>query len=261
MNDAVGLKLLQVNRDFYATVAEPFHQTRIAWTPGKSQLLTYVPDTDGKALAVADIGCGNGRFAVMLDSLEVESNYCGVDGDVDLLERAAAQATTLTHVDCRFEHADLSQPGWLEALAQASFNMVICLATLQHMPGYDLRVRLVRELASLLAPDGLLAISAWQFLESERFRKRLVDWSEVGLTAADVEPGDALLPWKQGVYAVRYVHQIDETEMDRLVAEAGFTVVDTYRADGKEGNLNLYLILSRSQQKRALPQIGTDDFG
>ncbi len=247
MNEGVRQRLLKVNRDFYATVAEPFHQTRIAWTAGKRQLLTYIPDPStltGNRLSVADIGCGNGRFAVMLDSLAVESRYAGVDGDADLLAYAAQQAIALTHVECRFEQADLAQAGWLAALEDETFDMAVCLATLQHMPSYELRSRLIRELASLLAPGGLLAVSAWQFLESERFRKRLIDWSEVGLTTADVEPGDALLPWKQGASAVRYVHQIDEAEMNRLVADAGLAVVDTYRADGKEGNLNLYTILS-----------------
>lgn len=244
MDEPIRQRLLQLNREFYTTVAAPFDKTRQGWTPGKLRLLDTLREAEsGLPLQVADVGCGNGRFALMLDSLGVAIRYIGVDGNEHLLERAAEQTASLANVERCFVHADLAQAGWSASLPSASFEMVVCLATLQHMPSYELRFRLVRDLASLLAPNGLLAISAWQFLESERFRKRLIDWSEIGLTAADVDPGDALLPWKQGAYAVRYVHQTDEIELNRLVADAGLTIVDTYRADGKEGNLNLYAIL------------------
>ena len=115
------------------------------------------------------------------------------------------------------------------------------------MPGYELRARLVRDLASLLTPDGLL-VDIGVAVPGERTFSQAADrLDEVGLTAADVDHGDALLPWKQGAYAVRYVHQTDEIEMKRLVADAGLTVVETYRADGKEGNLNLYAILNNDR--------------
>ena len=244
MDEPIRQRLLQLNRDFYLTVAAPFDETRQGWTLGKTRLLDILSGAEsGSPLRVADIGCGNGRFALMLESLGLPVGYIGVDGNEQLLERSAEQTASLTNVACTFVQADLARADWTASLPGASFDGVVCLATLQHMPGYELRARLVRDLAALLAPDGLLAISAWQFLESERFRRRLIDWSEVGLTAADVDPGDALLPWKQGAYAVRYVHQTDEIEMNRLVADAGLTVVDTFRADGKEGNLNLYSIL------------------
>ena len=120
---------------------------------------------------------------------------------------------------------------------------MVCLATLQHVPGYTLRAGVVQELATLLSPGGMLALSAWQFLSADRFVQKQLGWETLGLSADDVEPGDALLPWRQGGFAVRYVHQVDETELQRLANEAGLTVKQTFRADGKEGNLNLYALM------------------
>lgn len=247
MDEAVWQRLLQLNRDFYDVVAEPFDETRQGWTPGKRRLLTYLPTADGlSSPRVADIGCGNGRFALMLDSLKADCHYSGVDGNTALLTFAAERTAHLAHVNADLFLADLADDGWTtQSGVDAGFDLVVCLATLQHMPGYGLRRRLMADLASLLGPNGLLAVSAWQFLESDRFRRRLIDWREVGLDATDVEPGDALLPWKQDVYAVRYVHQIDEEEMACLAADAGLSIVETYRADGREGNLNLYALFNQ----------------
>ena len=247
MKKAVRQRLLQLNRDFYDTVAGPFDRTRQGWTPGKRRLLDYLPDVDERtALKIADIGCGNGRFALMLDSLGQDVWYTGVDGNQHLLALACEQTEELSHVATRYYEVDLANAQWTEyAETSTQYDMIVCLATVQHMPGYDLRCRLMAELASLLTQDGLLAVSAWQFLESERFRQRLVDWHEIGLDASDVESGDALLPWKQGAYALRYVHQIDEIEMSRLVSDNDLVIKDTYRADGKEGNLNLYALIAR----------------
>lgn len=246
MKEVVRQRLLQLNREFYSTVAEPFNDTRQGWTPGKRRLLDFVPDWQ-RLVQVADIGCGNGRFALMLESLGLDILYTGVDGNRRLLRLAAEQTRDLAHVATRFCIADLAKPNWTDFVQPATgYDMVVCLATLQHMPGYDLRCRLISELASLLAPDGLLAVSAWQFLESERFRRRLVDWSKVGLDADDIEPGDALLPWKQGVYALRYVHQIDQNEMSCLALDSDLVIDQCYRADGKEGNLNHYALLRRA---------------
>jgi hypothetical protein len=128
------------------------------------------------------------------------------------------------------------------------FDIVTSLATLHHLPGYALRCAVVQQLAALVKAGGVIAISTWQFLTSPRFTAKLVDWSEVGIDAAQVEPGDALLPWQQGGYAVRYVHQIDMDEVTALAAAAGLAIEATYFADGKEGNLNLYALLRKPQE-------------
>jgi len=244
MDPATRDRLLELNRRFYAVVAEPFHETRRGWTSGKAKLLEYAPVR--RPLRVADIGCGNGRFAVMLDSLGLPVAYTGVDGSAELLALAHQHTANLTHVAVTFVQADLAEPGWTSCLGDPAprFDLVVCLATLQHLPGYPLRSQVMRSLAGLLDEDGLLAVSAWQFLESDRLAAKQIDWAEAGLSAADVEPGDALLPWKQGAFAIRYVHQIDQAEMGRLAADAVLEIRSFYRADGKEGNLNLYALMT-----------------
>ncbi len=246
MESATRRLLLALNRDFYATVAEPFNVTRLAWLSGTLTLLERLPHgSPERPVTIVDIGCGNGRFACMLDHRAIQAIYTGVDANAQLLAAARTNTAGLGQTRLRFVQVDISQSGWTQRLDVPSggFDVVVCLATLQHMPGYALRLQVMRDLAGLTATDGLLGVSAWQFLTSDRFVTKQIDWCEIGLAANAVEPGDALLPWRQGRYAVRYVHQVDAAEMARLADAAGLDVVEMFRADGKEGNLNLYAVL------------------
>lgn len=242
-------QLLALNRQFYATVAEPFNTTRLARSMGKGELVRRLPLEQITAPLVADIGCGNGRLAWLLEERGIDLDYWGVDGNAQLLALAQEHTAGLRYVRCHFVQADLVEENWpasLPALNGKGFDIVTCLATLHHLPGYDLRRATMQRLAGLVRPGGIVAISTWQFLTAPRFSAKLVDWAVVGIDAAHVEPGDALLPWKQGSYAIRYLHQIDMEEVKTLATEAGLAVVETYFADGKEGNLNLYALLQRA---------------
>jgi 2-polyprenyl-3-methyl-5-hydroxy-6-metoxy-1,4-benzoquinol methylase len=246
MDDVTRARLLELNRDFYAKVARPFDETRQARTPGKIRLVDWIGARQSpEPVRVLDVGCGNGRLALMLDDGGRAIDYVGVDGEAQLLTAARHATAGLAQVHARFLLADLAQEAWWRELPPGHFDVVTCLATLQHMPGYALRQRLVIDLARLAAPGGVVVVSAWQFLESDRLRGRRLDWAAIGIDEAATEPGDALLPWKQGVYAVRYVHQIDAVEMARLAADSGLQMLDHYRADGREGNLNLYAMLQK----------------
>lgn len=244
MKPAVQHLLLELNRAFYAQVAADFDQTRAGLPLGWQALLTDLPlGTPEKPLTVLDVGCGNGRFARFLAEQSVYAKYVGVDADAALLTFAAQHNTDVAHLAVRFIQADLAQPDWANSLGDEKFDRVVCFAVLHHLPGYALRLQVLQALAGHMAVEGLLILSNWQFLTSRRFAQKQIDWQTIGLTAADVEPGDALLPWQQGGYAVRYVHQVNEAEMQQLAAEVGLQVVASFFADGKEGNLNLYTIL------------------
>ena len=241
MEKEIAARLLALNREFYAAFARPFAASRPVSDPGLVCILPYIP----QRASVLDVGCGNGRLAHLLDRERPSATYLGVDAAPELVELACAQAGELVTIAAEFRVADVARPGWGGGLPGAPFDCAVVLAVLFHIPGFDLRVGVLREIASLLKPDGCLILSTWQFLGSARMRRKIVDWTEVGIAEESLEPGDYLLDWKREGRGLRYCHLVDEAEVQRLAAESGFRVRETFCAGGREGNLSLFAILER----------------
>ena len=231
-------RLLALNRAFYAAFARPFAASRSVSDPALTCILPYIP----QRARVLDVGCGNGRLAVLLDRERPGATYVGVDAVPELVQVACAQAARLATVAAEFRLADVTRPGWSQGLP-AGFDCAIALAVLHHVPGFDLRARVLHDTASLLAPGGCLLLSTWQFLESARLRRKIVDWAEVGIPRETLEPGDYLLDWQRGGRGLRYCHLVDEGEMERLAAASGLRLHETFRAGGRAGNLSLFTVL------------------
>lgn len=233
MNDATARRLVELNRVFYEAFAEPFAETRAEPQPGFARLAGALPPGPHTVL---DVGCGDGRFGRYLREAGCDLSYTGVDLTPGLLAHARSAAGDVLLV------RDLSQPGALDGVGL--FSCIACLSTLHHIPGHDRRVMLLREMADHLTPGGLLFLGTWQFLDSPRQRRKLRDWSLVDIDPSDVGPEDYLLSWQRGGSGLRYVAHLDAAATRRLVAEAGLRLLDTFRDDGREGDLNLYSILA-----------------
>ena len=239
MNSKTIDQLLAINQQFYQVLAQPFADSRGTRQNGLQRVVASMNDVG----SLLDVGCGNGRLARALDAAGLAVRYTGIDASDALLAIAAQGAHALSTVQTTFLSLDISQNGWTTALLQNSYDAISLLAVLHHMPGWERRVALLRSLKGLLAADGLLAVSTWQFLNEERLRRKIVPWEQIGLDSADLEPGDYLLDWQRGGSGLRYCHLVDEEELRALADAAGLSVLDLFYADGVGQNLNLFAFL------------------
>ncbi|MGQ9491831.1 MAG: methyltransferase domain-containing protein [Anaerolineae bacterium] len=247
MDDKIREVLRALNRDFYARFADPFARTRRSWPPGFAFILPYLRH----AANVLDLGCGNGRLLSFLAHHGWSGDYVGLDNSAGLLAEAAQVAAAHPAVRPRFLQADLMDEDWPQQLAACALTQgtwradaIACLAVLHHIPGAANRARFLATCRALLAPAGRLVLSTWQFMTSPRLRGRVLPWETIGLQAAQVEPGDYLVAWGEGAAGRRYCAFIDLEGLRALAGEAGLQIQEVHYADGHEGNLNLYAVLS-----------------
>jgi hypothetical protein len=129
-----------------------------------------------------------------------------------------------------------------------NYDGILCFAAMHHIPAYEKRLQLVRQVRELLTDGGLFIHSNWQFQHSPRLMARVQSWSKVGLRDEDLEEGDSLLDWRYALpgqseqVGYRYVHCFSEDEFGRLAREGGFEIKDKFESDGEGGRLGLYFV-------------------
>lgn len=256
MNAATAARLLALNRDFYERLGPSFSATRRRLQPGVKRILDGLQGDE----SILDLGCGNGELARALAQRGHRGPYLGLDFSLALLREAAAlpdraarsrRADRRSRVEApskrfspRFLQTDITSNDWSPITDH--WSLITAFAVLHHIPGEELRVKLLKKVHGLLAEDGRFVLSNWQFLNSPRLRSRLQPWRAVGLSDADVDPGDHLLDWRAGGGGLRYVHHFSAGELTGLAGQAGLRVSDSFLSDGEGGKLSLYQIFKKT---------------
>lgn len=241
--------LNQLNIECYQRIAAAFDDSRQAAWPGWSRVAQQLNTTINSPLqSVTDIGCGNGRFASFLHQQQLLTNassYLGVDANPSLLAKAEQrlqqlgvphQLRQLDIVTTLLDHAAL--PASIEPA-----QVVVAFGFIHHLPSQELRATFFQSLDRVLQPGGVVVIAAWQFTSDAKLMAKTATPTVAGLGAIELETNDYLLSWENGegeTVAYRYCHQVTDQEIVALTADLPWQQLDSFAADGRNGQLNHY---------------------
>ncbi len=241
MNAATTERLISLNRRFYTDHGHAFSQTRGRVQPGVARLL----DTLRGDESILDLGCGNGELARTLSRRGHRGRYLGVDFSPPLLDEAQREAFAFPVEFIQADLAELSIKNDGLPLT-GGWPLITAFAVLHHLPGFDVRLALIRNVYELLNKDGIFIHSSWQFLSSPRLKARIQPWESAALASDDLDANDYLLDWKVGRRGLRYVHHFDEAELAELAHAGKFEVMDTFYSDGENKRLSLYQVWGKA---------------
>ena len=236
MKPETARKIVTLNHQFYQSFADDFSETRGRLQMGVLKVLERIPPDS----SVLDLGCGNGKVVLQLAVNDFQGTYLGADFSLGLLNWATKDMPE--GFQAEFLELDLTAPSWDEILPPTRYDVICCFATFHHIPSHPLRVSLCNNIRKFLHDEGVLYISAWQFIRSERLKKKILPWDTVNISADEVDEGDYLLDWQRGGSGTRYVHLYTPEELSQLAESSSFKVVESFDSDGEGGNLGLYQV-------------------
>ncbi|MDO4182644.1 MAG: hypothetical protein Q4E12_03430 [Coriobacteriia bacterium] len=258
MDEATATRLRALNQRFYETTAHGFEKTRHNSWPGWDTLLSVVPLPQAEPAAVGnsspaggpaalndpalcvvtDLACGNWRFETFLERRFPQACFAFQTADSARFEAWGTLRSPLDHKQ-------------LDLLGDAAWDfqpahLVVCFGFMHHVPGQQARLRLLRRMLAGVAPGGFAALSFWRFLEDESLRAKTLPAAEAGFNPAALDPGDAFLGFDGSTQAIRYCHSFTDTDMAQLVEAVApqARVAARYRADGRTGTLNDYVVFA-----------------
>ena len=193
----------------YERIAEPFAASRQEPWPEVLSFATALPE----AARILDVGCGNGRHARMLASAGHRVVAVDFSGNLLRIGRRGSRGRTWSHRIDWIQGEATTLP-----LRAGTMDAALCVAVLHHLPNVDERVRALRELYRVLAPEARAFISVWA-MDQPRFRKIV----EARRHLPPETRGDVEVPWTMpdGVVIPRYYHLFQEGELEELIIESG----------------------------------------
>lgn len=229
----------------------------------------------GDEVSLLDVALGNARFehALMTQFPHVNWKFYGVDACNDLLTSAFEVPVDYMSRDvCELLYAHLehdvrlsrdvplkpdTQPK-LDAVERLHLHAVqvdyaVSFGFMHHIASFEARALFLQLLCTCVKPGGAVCVSLWQFMKSPRLSEQALRFTpaaceQYGIAQKHFEQGDYFLSWQNDSQSFRYCHSFSDSEILRLVecVKPYAQLECMFCADGKEGNLNCYLVLRRS---------------
>ena len=249
-------RLICITSEFYDQQAQSFSATRQTPWQGWRQCLDAMPQLLAvEKPSVLDVGCGNLRFARFLydEAGIVPAKYFAVDNCKPLVESgdAGAHVSELVFIELDVIKSLLDNT-LSSRLTVPACDLVVAFGFLHHVPEAQKRIQLLRTLLEKTKPGGFVCVSFWQFMNSQKLAAKAQETTAqglraLGIDASDLEQNDYLIGWQDKADTWRYCHHFSQEELDELLASLGpdVHVCAQFSADGKDNNLNRYVILQR----------------
>ncbi len=177
---------------------------------------------------LVNLGCGHG--ADFLPFIKYDFELYGVDYSGEML-RLAEQYARKFNFEVNLTLADVS----CLPFDDNSFDYAISVATYHHLQTQEARKRAFQELYRILRPGGEVFITVWN-----KTQPRFL-----------FSPREVQVPWRmKGETLYRYYYLFTYSEIERMVKEAGFTVLKsspekTYHFPLKYFSRNIVLLLKK----------------
>ena len=197
-------KTIASNQKLYNLIAGQFSETRKFNWLDFEEFLNYIKEND----QVLDVGCGNGRFFELLAKKNI--HYQGLDFSERLIEIARQK-----YPGQKFQvDSILNLP-----YADQTFDVVVCAATLHHIPSKDFRLKAMQEMSRILKPDGYLLMLNWNLWQYAWWKLHFKIVIKKIFCDLPIDFRDILKPWRnsQGeIVGKRYIHGFGFLELKKL---------------------------------------------
>lgn len=219
MDLELAQSILEKNTRDYDAIASAFSETRGL----VGETIQLFADQIPNDAHVLDVGCGNGRFLDAFAGRNID--YTGLDVSSRMIAQAEARNKGV-QIPHRFVVGDmLALP-----FPDATFDAVIEVSALHHIPSDVFRTQAIREFARVLKPGGRLFLTDWNLWQPRMiYRYQLwnlvFDWALRGHDRRDV-----YVLWKRGVDRPirRYIHVFSLREVRNLIGGAGLSLEQQY---------------------------------
>ncbi|MFH0814697.1 MAG: class I SAM-dependent methyltransferase [Candidatus Falkowbacteria bacterium] len=229
MNATTINKILELTKNGYQTIAQDFSNTRNFLWEDLQLFKDYIKD-NAKML---DLGCGNGRLIQLLEGKNID--YRGIDYNEDFIRIAKAK-----YPQYKFEVGDVQNL----AMPMETFDIVTLIAVLNHLPGDELKKRILANVVSYLKPNGYLLMTNWDlwnwsgkksvraFWQDQLLLSSAKFFDKYGINKEELGYRDTITLWQSGdkqKLARLYYYAFTRKELDGLVADIGLKIVKSIK--------------------------------
>lgn len=150
------------------------------------------------SISVMDLGCGTGNTTRSIRQVLPGAKITCLDGSEGMLATARAKLTADGGTDVVYVHADLTDPQWAAELPTDSYDAVVSVLVLEHLP-FDEYRHCIAEVLRTLKPGGWFVTAEGyggellQGLFMEEMREKEAQFVQDGkMTQAQMEEMKAL---------------------------------------------------------------------